>query len=106
MKLKEYLYNLIADQAVEIADPVYEHCDYSGWYKCLSTFRDKTLIPKEVLEMEVVKFCGTTYYPGSFVPEDEPDYYDPYEDFYGCVMFYVEGFKEVKERLKLGEIVK
>lgn len=29
-----------------------------------------------------------------------------YEDWYGCVQFYVEGYQKVKEKLKLKEIVK
>lgn len=69
-------------------------------------FADKTLIPKEVLDLEVRKFCGSTYYPGNFCSEEEECFYDTYEDWYGCVHFYVEGFKEVKEKLRLGGIIK
>ncbi len=108
MKLKEYLYRLVADQPLELIDAEY---DYSSALaaehdKCVCMFANKTLIPKDVLELEVGKFCGSTYFPGDFIPESEMDYYDPYEDWYGCVSFYVEGFKDIKARHKLKSIVK
>ena len=52
------------------------------------------------------KFGGDKYFPGEFCPEEERDFYDSWEDWFGCVKFYVEGFQEVKEKLKLKETVK
>ena len=106
MKLKEYLYYLIASEPVTIADAdVVEELN-RRWFDGVTTFLDKTLIPKEVLDLEVRKFGGDTYFPGNFCSEEEQWLYDSYEDWYGCVEFYVEGYQKVKERLKLKEIVK
>lgn len=106
MKLKEYLYYLIASEPVTIADAdVVEELN-RRWFDGVTTFADKTLIPKEVLDLEVRKFGGDTYFPGNFCSEEEQWLYDSYEDWFGCVEFYVEGYQKVKERLKLREIVK
>lgn len=106
MKLKEYLYYLIASEPVTIADAdVVEELN-RRWFDGVTTFADKTLIPKEVLDLEVRKFGGDTYFPGNFCSEEEEWLYDSYEDWFGCVEFYVEGYQKVKERLKLKEIVK
>lgn len=106
MKLKEYLYYLIASEPVTIADAdVVEELN-RRWFDGVTTFADKTLIPKEVLDLEVRKFGGDTYFPGNFCSEEEQWLYDSYEDWFGCVEFYVEGYQKVKERLKLKEIVK
>ena len=106
MKLKEYLYYLVASEPVTIADAdVVEELN-RRWFDGVTTFADKTLIPKEVLDLEVRKFGGDTYFPGNFCSEEEEWLYDSYEDWYGCVQFYVEGYQKVKERLKLKEIVK
>lgn len=104
MKLKEYLYYLVADEPVTIGDA--EESTDINWLDRYTTFKDKTLIPKEILDLEVRKFCGGIYFPGDFCPEEDKDLYDSWEDWYGCVWFYVEGFQEVKEKLKLKEIVK
>ena len=106
MKLKEYLYYLIASEPVTIADAdVVEELN-RRWFDGVTIFADKTLIPKEVLNLEVRKFGGNTYFPGNFCSEEEEWLYDSYEDWFGCVEFYVEGYQKVKERLKLKEIVK
>lgn len=106
MKLKEYLYYLIANEPVTIADAdVVEELN-RRWFDGVTTFADKTLIPKDVLDLEVRKFGGDTYFPGNFCSEEEEWLYDSYEDWFGCVEFYVEGYQKVKERLKLKEIVK
>ena len=106
MKLKEYLYYLIASEPVTIADAdVVEELN-RRWFDGVTTFADKTLIPKEVLDLEVRKFGGDTYFPGNFCSEEEEWLYDSYEDWFGCVEFYVEGYQKVKERLKLKELVK
>lgn len=106
MKLKEYLYYLIASEPVTIADAdVVEELN-RRWFDGVTTFADKTLIPKEVLDLEMRKFGGDTYLPGNFCSEEEQWLYDSYEDWFGCVKFYVEGYQKVKERLKLKEIVK
>lgn len=106
MKLKEYLYYLIASEPVTIADAdVVEELN-RRWFDGVTTFADKTLIPKEVLDLEVRKFGGNTYFPGNFCSEEDEWLYDSYEDWFGCVEFYVEGYQKVKERLKLKEIVK
>ena len=106
MKLKEYLYYLIASEPVTIADAdVVEELSLR-WFDGVTTFADKTLIPKEVLDLEVRKFGGNIYFPGNFCSEEEKWLYDSYDDWYGCVEFYVEGYQKVKERLKLKEIVK
>lgn len=106
MKLKEYLYYLIASEPVTIADADVVEELSRRWFDGVTTFADKTLIPKEVLDLEVRKFGGDTYFPGNFCSEEEQWLYDSYEDWYGCVEFYVEGYQKVKERLKLKEIVK
>lgn len=106
MKLKEYLYYLIASEPVTIADADVVEELSRRWFDGVTTFEDKTLIPKEVLDLEVRKFGGDTYFPGNFCSEEEQWLYDSYEDWYGCVEFYVEGYQKVKERLKLKEIVK
>ena len=106
MKLKEYLYYLIASEPVTIADADVVEDLSRRWFDGVTTFADKTLIPKEVLDLEVRKFGGNTYFPGNFCSEEEEWLYDSYEDWYGCVEFYVEGYQKVKERLKLKELVK
>ena len=106
MKLKEYLYYLIASEPVTIADADVVEELSRRWFDGVTTFADKTLIPKEVLDLEVRKFGGDTYFPGNFCSEEEEWFYDSYEDLYGCVEFYVEGYQKVKERLKLKELVK
>ena len=106
MKLKEYLYYLIASEPVAIADAEVVEQLSRRWFDGVTTFADKTLIPKEALDLEVRKFGGDTYFPGNFCSEEEEWLYDSYEDWYGCVQFYVEGYQKVKEKLKLKEIVK
>ena len=106
MKLKEYLYYLIASEPVTIADAEVVEELSRRWFDGVTTFADKTLIPKEALDLEVRKFGGNTYFPGNFCSEEEQWLYDSYEDWYGCVQFYVEGYQKVKEKLKLKEIVK
>ena len=106
MKLKEYLYYLIASEPVTIADADVVEDLSRRWFDGVTTFADKTLIPKEVLDLEVRKFGGDTYFPGNFCSEEEEWLYDSYEDWYGCVEFYVEGYQKVKERLKFKELVK
>lgn len=107
MKLKEYMYYLIASEPVVIRDAdIDEDTNPLRWLEKCTTFADKTLIPKEVLNLEVRKFGGDTYYPGNFCPEEDEWLYDSYEDWYGCVQFYVEGFHEIKDKLKLGDTVK
>lgn len=106
MKLKEYLYYLIASEPVTIADAdVVEELN-RRWFDGVTTFADKTLIPKEVLDLEVRKFGGDIYFPGDFCSEEDRDMYDAWEDWFGCVEFYVDGYQKVKERLKLKETVK
>ena len=104
MKLKEYLYCLVADQPVTIEDA--EEDAGTSWFDRETTFADKTLIPKEILNLEVHKFCGNTYYPGNFCSEEDECLYDTYEDWYGCVKFYVNGFQKVKDKLGLKGMVK
>ena len=106
MKLKEYLYYLIASETGTIADADVVEDLSRRWFDGVTTFADKTLIPKEVLDLEVRKFGGDTYFPGNFCSEEEEWLYDSYEDWCGCVEFYVEGYQKVKERLKLKELVK
>lgn len=106
MKLKEYLYYLVANEPVTIADAEVVEELNRRWFEGVTTFADKTLIPKEVLDLEVRKFGGDTYFPGNFCPEEDEWLYDSYEDWYGCVQFYVEGYQKVKDKLKLKEIVK
>jgi hypothetical protein len=105
MKLKEYMYYLIASEPVTIRDAEADERPYRYWFEGSTTFADKTLIPKEVLDLEVRKFGGDTYFPGTFCPEEDGWLYDAYEDWRGCVQFYVDGFQEVKDKLKLKETV-
>lgn len=98
MKLKEYLYYLVADSAVSLVDAdVKNNLDEWDEWRDEVLFYDKTLIPKEVLNLEVRKFCGSLYFPGDFDSDD---------DWYACVKFYVEGFQKVADKLGLGEVVK
>lgn len=108
MKLKEYLYNLRADQAVYVVDSEYDISlfNFNQLEKMTTLFADKTLIPTQVLELEVTKFCGDTYYPGDLCNDDDEWLFDPYEDWYGCTRFYVEGFEKLKKELKLKKVVK
>lgn len=106
MKLKEYLYYLIASEPVTIADADVVEEPNRRWFDGVTTFADKTLIPKEIMDLEVRKFGGDTYFPGNFCSEEEEWLYDSYEDWFGCVQFYVEGYQKVKDKLKLKEIVK
>ena len=106
MKLKEYLYYLIANEPVIIRDAEMGEDFIRHWFEGFTKFADKTLIPKEVLNLEVRKFGGDLYFPGDFCSEDEAFLYDEYEDWCGCVTFYVEGFQKVKDKLKLGDTVK
>ena len=106
MKLKEYLYYLIANEPITIQDAEADERPYRHWLEGVTTFADKTLIPKEVLDLEVRKFGGDTYFPGDFCSEEEEWLWDCYEDWYGCVQFYVEGYQKVKDKLKLKETVK
>lgn len=106
MKLKECLYYLIANEPITIKDAEADERPLRYWLEGSTTFADKTLIPKEVLDLEVRKFGGDTYFPGYFCSKEDEWLYDPYEDWRGCVQFYVEGYQKVKEILKLKEIVK
>lgn len=106
MKLKEYLYYLIASEPVTIADADVVEKLNRGWFDGVTTFADKTLVPKEALDLEVRKFGGDLYLPSDFCSEEERDWYDCFDDFFGCVKFYVEGFQKVKDKLKLEETVK
>lgn len=101
MKLKEYLRYLVEDEPVTIID-----AESDEYWRDRVHFLDKTLIPKEVLDLEVRKFGGDTYFLGDFCSEEDRDMYDAWEDRSGCVEFYVEGYQKVKERLKLKETVK
>ena len=105
MKLKEYLYYLVADSAVSLVDAdVKNNLDEWDEWRDEVLFYDKTLIPKEVLNLEVRKFCGSLYFPGDFDPEDYD--YDIYEDWFADVKFYVEGFKKVADKLGLRRVEK
>lgn len=99
MRLKEFLHYLDDDSSVRLVDADSK----SSWLDDI-LFYDKTLIPEEVLNLEVRKFCGSLYFPGEFDPEDSD--YDIYEDWDANVKFFVEGFKEVTDRLGLREVVK
>lgn len=96
MKLKEYLYCLVADQPVAIEDA--EEDPSTSWLDRATTFADKTLTPKEILDLEVHKFCACS--------EEDECFYGPYEDWYGCVKFYVKGFQKVKDKLGFEGMVK
>ena len=64
MKLKEYLYYLIASEPVIIRDAETGEDFIRHWFEGFTKFADKTLIPKEVLNLEVRKFGGDLYFPG------------------------------------------
>ena len=102
MKLKEYLYYLVADSAVSLVDTDIKN-NLDEWRNDV-LFYDKTLIPKEALDLEVRKFRGFLYFPGEFDPEDY--FFDSGDDWYAGVKFYVEGFKKVADKLGLREVVK
>jgi len=107
MKLKDYLWRYHADGAIRVCDARSdEEQNFYKWRQPDVLFRDKTLIPKEVLNLEVRVFYGDLYFPGDFCSEEDAGYYDPYEDMYGGVMFALEGFDEVYNKLKLKKVVK
>ena len=103
MKLKEYLYYLVADSAVSLVDAdVKNKLDEWDEWRDEVLFHDKTLIPKEVLNLEVRKFCGSLYFPGEFDPDVY--FFDSDDDWYACVKFYVEGFQKVADKLGLRRV--
>lgn len=99
MKLKEYLRYLVEDEPVTIID-----AESDEYWRDRVHFLDKTLIPKEVSDLDVSKFRGSLYHLGMFHPDDlESKVFDgPFPN----VLFFVKGFREVVDRLGIPEIVK
>lgn len=99
MKLKEYLHYLVSDEPVAIID-----AESGEYWRDRILFLDKTLVPKEVSVLDVSKFRGSLYHPGIFQPDDLES--EVFDGSFPNVLFFVNGFREVIDRLGLPEIVK
>lgn len=99
MKLKEYLHYLVDDEPVTIID-----ADSDEYWRDMVHFLDKTIVPKEVSDLDVSTFRGSLYHLWMFQEDDlDPEVFDgPFPN----VLFFVKGFREVADRLGLPEIVK
>lgn len=99
MKLKEYLRYLVEDEPVTIID-----AESDEYWRDRVHFLDKTLVPKEVSDLDVSHFRGSLYHLGMFQPDDlSAEIFDgPFPN----VLFFVKGFREVVDRLGIPEIVK
>lgn len=99
MKLKEYLRYLVDDEPVTIID-----ADSDEYWHGRVHFLDKTIVPKEVSDLDVSTFRGSLYHLWVFHPDDlDSELFDgPCPN----VLFFVKGFREVADRLELPEIVK
>ena len=99
MKLKEYLHYLAEDEPVTIIDT-----ESDEYCRDRVHFLDKTLVPKEVSDLDVSAFRGSLYYLGMF-QEDDLDS-EVFDGSFPNVLFFVKGFREVADKLGLPEIVK
>ena len=99
MKLKEYLHYLVDDEPVTIID-----ADSDEYWRDRVYFLDKTIVPKEVSDLDVSTFRGSLYHLWMF-QEDDLDS-EVFDGSFPNVLFFVKGFREVADRLGLPEIVK
>lgn len=99
MKLKEYLRYLVEDEPVTIID-----AESDEYWRDRVHFLDKTLVPKEVSDLDVSKFRGSLYHLWMFQPDDLSA--EVFDGPFPNVLFFVKGFREVADKLGLPEIVK
>lgn len=99
MKLKEYLRYLVEDEPVTIID-----AESDEYWRDRVHFLDKTLIPKEVSDLDVSKFRGSLYHLWMFQPDNLSA--EVFDGPFPNVLFFVKGFREVADRLGIPEIVK
>ena len=99
MKLKECLRYLVEDEPVTIID-----AESDEYWRDRVHFLDKTLVPKEVSDLDVSKFRGSLYHLWMFQPDDLSA--EVFDGPFPNVLFFVKGFREVTDRLGLPEIVK
>ena len=99
MKLKEYLRYLVEDEPVTIID-----AESDEYWRDRVHFLDKTLVPKEVSDLDVSYFRGSLYHLGMFQPDNLSA--EVFDGSFPNVLFFVKGFREVVDRLGIPEIVK
>lgn len=99
MELEEYLHYLVEDEPVTIIDAASDKYWSDRVY-----FLDKTLVPKEVSDLDVSAFRGSLYHLGMFQENDLDS--EVFDSPFPNVLFFVKGFREVADRLGLHEIVK
>ncbi len=99
MKLKEYLHYLVDDEPVTIID-----ADSDEYWRDRVYFLDKTIVPKEVSNLDVSTFGGSLYRLGMFQENDLDS--EVFDGSFPNVLFFVKGFREVADRLGLHDIVK
>lgn len=99
MKLKEYLRYLVEDEPVTIID-----AENDEYWRDRVYFLDKTLIPKEVSDLDVSEFRGSLYHLWMFQPDNLSA--EVFDGPFPNVLFFVKGFREVADRLGIPEIVK
>ena len=99
MKLKEYLHYLVDDEPVTIID-----ADSDEYWHDRVHFLDKTIVPKEVSDLDVSTFRGSLYHLWMFQENDLDS--EVFDGSFPNVLFFVKGFREVADRLGLPEIVK
>lgn len=99
MKLKEYLHYLVDDEPVTIID-----ADSDEYWRYRVHFLDKTIVPKEVSDLDVSMFRGSLYHLWMFQENDLDS--EVFDGSFPNVLFFVKGFREVADRLGLHEIVK
>lgn len=99
MKLKEYLRYLVDDEPVTIID-----ADSDKYWCDRVHFLDKTIVPKEVSDLDVSTFRGSLYHLWMFQENDLDS--EVFDSPFPNVLFFVKGFREVADRLGLHEIVK
>lgn len=99
MKLKEYLHYLVDDEPVTIID-----ADSDEYWRDRVYFLDKTIVPKEISDLDVSTFRGSLYHLWMFQENDLDS--EVFDGPFPNVLFFVKGFREVADRLGLHEIVK
>lgn len=99
MKLKKYLHHLVDDEPVTIID-----ADSDEYWRDRVYFLDKTIVPKEISDLDVSTFRGSLYHLWMFQENDLDS--EVFDGPFPNVLFFVKGFREVADRLGLHEIVK
>ena len=99
MKLKKYLHHLVDNEPVTIID-----ADSDEYWRDRVYFLDKTIVPKEISDLDVSTFRGSLYHLWMFQENDLDS--EVFDGPFPNVLFFVKGFREVADRLGLPEIVK